>query len=129
MNTGQKLVELSGLPSGSALVHLLAITQGTGTGVDRLVFASQMAVCIEAPQITLIRKPSVKSSADVRPATQSQSHDAKKKRIDVVTQPARIDVLMRPESMFVVQRRQSERFVRTLPNTVRVRRDRTVKVI
>lgn len=126
MNTGQKLVELSGLPSGSALAHLLAMQTGAGQGT---VFASQMAVCIEAPQITLIRKPSVKSSADVRPATQSQSHDAKKKRIDVVTQPARIDVLMRPESMFVVQRRQSERFVRTLPNTVRVRRDRTVKVI
>lgn len=127
MNAGQKLVALSGLSYGTALTHLLAITQGSGPG--KTVFASQMAVCIEAPQITLIRKPSVKSSADVRPATQSQSHDAKKKRIDVVTQPARIDVLMRPESMFVVQRRQSERFVRTLPNTVRVRRDRTVKVI
>lgn len=46
MNTGQKLVALSGLSSGTALTHLLAITQGSGAG--RTVFASRMTVCIES---------------------------------------------------------------------------------
>lgn len=101
MNVGDYLVSKSPLGSGSALAHLLAVTQGSGTGPAKTVFASQMAVCIEAPQITLIRKPSVKSSADVRPATQSQSHDAKKKRIDVVTQPARMSLLTTDECLTV----------------------------
>ena len=56
MNAGQKLVELSGLSSGSALTHLLAITQGTGTGVDRVVFASRFSVSIEDSQITLVQR-------------------------------------------------------------------------
>ena len=59
MTTGQKLVELSGLASGSALAHLLAVTQGTGTGVDRLVFVNRsMVVSIEDDQLSVIQHPS-----------------------------------------------------------------------
>lgn len=44
MNTGQRLVQLSGLPSGSALAHLVAITQTGGSG--GLVFSHAGAVAI-----------------------------------------------------------------------------------
>lgn len=46
MNAGQYLVSKSPLNSGTALAHLLAITQGGGAG--RTVFASQMTVCIKS---------------------------------------------------------------------------------
>jgi hypothetical protein len=44
MNTGQRLVQLSGLPSCSALAHLVAITQTGGSG--GLVFSHAGAVAI-----------------------------------------------------------------------------------
>ena len=50
MNTGQRLVELSGLPSGSALAHFAAITQTGGTGPGSLLFVSKAAVQISYPE-------------------------------------------------------------------------------
>ena len=41
MNAGQYLVALSGLPSGNAAQHLLAIQLGTGTGPGQTIFASR----------------------------------------------------------------------------------------
>ena len=58
MTTGQKLVELSGLASGSALAHLLAVTQGTGTGVDRLVFVNRSMVCATTQEARVASIPS-----------------------------------------------------------------------
>lgn len=43
MNTGQRLVELSGLPSGSALTHFAAIVLGSG-GTGEARFAHRMGV-------------------------------------------------------------------------------------
>lgn len=40
--TGGKLVELSGLPLGTALEHLLAITTGGGTGETVLVLVDSI---------------------------------------------------------------------------------------
>ena len=74
MTTGQKLVELSGLASGSALAHLLAVTQGTGTGVDRIIFASHMAVSVEDDLLSVIQHPSELSvSATCAPAARPQA--------------------------------------------------------
>lgn len=50
MNTGERLVELSGLPSGSALAHFAAITQTGGTGPGSLLLASKAAVQISYPE-------------------------------------------------------------------------------
>lgn len=57
MNTGQRLVELSGLPSGSALAHFAAITQtgGTGPGETRLV--NLAAVCSSERRLELKSSP------------------------------------------------------------------------
>lgn len=117
MNTGQKLVELSGLPSGSALAHLLAITQGTGTGVDRLIFASQLTVCMSEPSITVDRRPaqSLVVQSDSEPAIASG-----KKRIDVQTRTHQLTVCTRPESMTVLRTTKPIHLTTSLPRlTVR----------
>ena len=91
MTIGQKLVELSGLASGSALAHLLAITQGTGTGVDRIIFASQMAVSIEDDQVSVIQRPS-ELSVSAAPAQMQTTQKDKPNRITARSSFARIDV-------------------------------------
>lgn len=50
MNTGERLVALSGLPSGSALAHFAAITQTGGTGPGSLLLVSKAAVQISYPE-------------------------------------------------------------------------------
>ena len=49
-----ELNSLSVLDAASA--HFLAITQGTGTGVDRIIFASQMTVSLEDDQVSVIQR-------------------------------------------------------------------------
>lgn len=128
MNAGEKLVALSGLPSGSAKAHLLAITQGTGPGVDRLVFASQMAVCIESPRITLIqRPPEIEVSAKRAETTTTQQ--GRPNRLAILTRPSRLDIVTHPASLFVVQRSIPSVRVSIKPNTLTTRRKRTVKTI
>ena len=128
MNAGQKLVALSGLSSGTALTHLLAITQGSGTGVDRIVFASQMTVCIEDDQLSVIQRPSELSVSATREQTETTQKD-KPNRITAMTRPARVDVVTRQAALFVMQKAHATTFVRTLPNTVASRRKRTIKSI
>ena len=50
--------ELSGLHSGTLAAHLLAITQGTGTGVDRLVFVNRSMVCATTQEARVASIPS-----------------------------------------------------------------------
>ena len=49
MNSGQRLVALSGLQSGSAASHFLAIVQGTGTGTGSTVIAYRSDVLVSTP--------------------------------------------------------------------------------
>lgn len=56
MNAGQHLVALSGLPSGSAAQHLLAIQLGTGTGPGQTIFASRFSVITGEDRFTVMRK-------------------------------------------------------------------------
>ena len=57
MNAGQYLVALSGLPSGSAADHLLAIQAGTGTGPGQTVFAAKFSVVTGEDRFDAVRKP------------------------------------------------------------------------
>lgn len=126
MNTGQKLVELSGLASGSALAHLLAVTQGTGTGVDRISFASQMAVIIEDDQVSVIQRPS-ELSVSATPAQMQTTQQDKPNRITARSSLARIDVVTRPAALYVAQKTHASTFVRTLPSTITSRRKRVIQ--
>lgn len=51
---GQRLVALSGLPSGSAAAHLLAITTSGGTGAT--ILASRFTLRVEQPQVVAVRR-------------------------------------------------------------------------
>ena len=126
MTTGQKLVELSGLASGSALAHLLAVTQGTGTGVDRIIFASQMAVSVEDDQVSVIQRPS-ELSVSATPAQMQTTQKDKPNRITARSSLARIDVVTRPAALYVAQKTHASTFVRTLPNTLTSRRKRVIQ--
>lgn len=125
----ERMKQLSGLIGAhSARDHFLAITQGPGTGVDRLVFASQMTVCIEDDQLSVIQRPSELSVSATRAQTETTQKD-KPNRITAMTRPARVDVVTRQAAMFVMQKAHTSAFVRTLPNTVASRRKRTTKSI
>lgn len=58
MNAGQYLVALSGLPTGTAAAHLMAIQAGGGAGTGQTVFARQLGVTFVEPgmPITLLMK-------------------------------------------------------------------------
>lgn len=126
MNAGQKLVALSGLSSGTALTHLLAITQGTGTGVDRIIFASQMAVSIEDDQVSVIQRPS-ELSVSATPAQMQTTQQDKPNRITARSSLSRIDVVTRPAALYIAQKTHASTFVRTLPNNLTSRRKRVIQ--
>ena len=126
----ERMKALSGLLGAhSAREHFLAITQGTGTGVDRVIFASQMTVCVEEPQMTVVRKPAVKSSSTQVQVSRGDDRASQKHRLDVRTCPSRLDVFTRPDTIFITQRNRQEQFVRSLPSTLSVRQQRTVATI
>ena len=120
MTTGQKLVGLSGLLSGSALAHLLAITQG------RTVFASRMTVCVES-------RVNSSSTARKTPAPTTPQHAAvsavvpREHRISAsadnpralysTNEPGRLDALMPTNTAFVLQKRSLDIVVTTRSKT------------
>lgn len=126
MNTGQKLVELSGLSSGSALAHLLAAIQGSGPA--KTIFATQIVVCIDAPTIVVTQRMAEHAVTTLLAATETTQQD-KPNRITAVSRPARVDVVTRQAALFVAQKAHAATFVRTLPNIITARRKRSVKSI
>ena len=100
MTTGQKLVELSGLASGSALAHLLAVTQGTGSG--QTIFASMFSVQIEEPRLTLVQRPKREAGEDYRPAVSRLSADTEK-AVSIFTREASLSVRTEPDELFIRQ--------------------------
>ena len=118
--------ELSGLHSGTLAAHLLAITQGTGTGVDRISFASQMTVSLEDDQVSVIQRPS-ELSVSATPAQMQATQKDKPNRITAKSSLSRIDVVTRPAALYVAQKTHASTFVRTLPSTITSRRKRVIQ--
>ena len=125
MNAGEYLVSKSPLNSGTALAHLLAMQ--TGSVVGKTIFAAQMTVCVEEPQVTLVRRPAVRSGSIAPQTSHVQNHQPQKKRIDVVTKQARVDIMTRPAALYIAQKAHASTFARTLPNTLTSRRKRVIK--
>lgn len=76
MNAGQILAALSGLPSGSAAQHLLAIQAGTGTGPGQTIFSSRFSVTTGEARFTVMRKAkrqAPKAEPAQRPAPQPEA--------------------------------------------------------
>lgn len=125
----ERMKTLSGLLGAhSAREHFLAITQGTGAGVDRFIFASQMTVCVEEPQVTLVQRPAERNVSTKQAETTTAQQD-KPNRITAQTRLARIDVTTRSATLYVAQKPAASVFVRTLPTTISTRRKRVVKTL
>ena len=119
----ERMKTLSGLSgSHSARAHFLAITQGTGSGVDRIIFAAQITVCLDDPQIALIDRTPPRLSV-VTPAVAQATQG--KKRIDVITRPAQIAVATAPNTLHIIQKTHRAQVVTTLPRLTVTRRPRT----
>lgn len=127
MNTGQKLVELSGLSSGSALAHLLAITQGTGTGVDKVVFASQMTVCLENDQFSVVSSQRKEPVVSAKEATFEVSR--KENRLYSFYTPSSLSVLTASNTLCIESRPSRSVAVLTRPKEVSVKRRRRVTTL
>ena len=70
MTTGEYLVSLSGLTTGTALQHLLAIQARIGTGLSGLVLVSRVFACTAEEQIRIVptsRPPRVHGAPARRP--------------------------------------------------------------
>lgn len=111
MTTGQKLVELSGLASGTALAHLLAMQ----TGSVRTVFASMFSVQIEEPRLFAVQRPKREAGDDYRPAVSRLSADTEK-AVSIFTREASLSVLTEPDELFVRQGSTNTVVVRELGN-------------
>lgn len=127
MTTGQKLVELSGLASGSALAHLLAITQGTGTGVDRIIFASQMTVSLENDQLTVVSSQHKDPVVSAKEATFEVSR--KENKLYALFAPASLSVNTARNAMYVISRPGRSVTIQTRPQEVSVKRRRRVATL
>lgn len=81
MNTGERLIALSGLPSGSALAHFAAITH-TGGGTGQTVFAHRSDVSIVQASLSVLRKAKKSVSDDAR---RDGEIDSRRKAVHVFT--------------------------------------------
>ena len=101
MNTGQRLVELSGLPSGTALAHFAAIAQTSG-GTGQTVFAHRCDVSIVEASLSVLRKAK-KSSLDDAP--RSSEIDARRKTVHVfIGEPESARIIAATDEITVVQK-------------------------
>lgn len=110
----EHMKQLSGLIGAhSARDHFLAITQGTGTGVDRLIFASSMVVSIEESKIVATHRPKREVREDYRPAINRLSAGVKKS-VSIFTREASLSVLTKPDELFIRQGKVESVVVRDL---------------
>ena len=82
MNTGERLVALSGLPSGSALEHFAAITH-TGGGTGQTVFAHRFDVSIVQTSLSVLRKAKKPVAEDAQ--QRGSEIDSRRKAVHVFT--------------------------------------------
>lgn len=97
----ERLKALSGL-SGShpARAHLLAITQGSGSG--QTIFASMFSVQIEEPRLFAVQRPKREARDDYRPAISRLSADTEK-AVAVFTREASLSVRTESDELFIRQ--------------------------
>ena len=97
----ERLKTLSGL-SGlhPARAHLLAITQGSGSG--QTLFASMFSVQIEEPRLTLVQHQKIEAREAYRPSVNRLSASAEK-YASIFTREATLNVLTETDALFIRQ--------------------------
>ena len=126
MNTGEQLVSLSNLPSGSALAHLMAIQTGTGTGDS--FFSGTVRVVTSQPEVFVHRKVA-RASVEKGPSAPRVSEPKKKAtrtNAAYVFAPQNTAYsFTQPEEVFVLVRSSRETVVQTAINSVVAQRKKT----
>ena len=127
MNTGEKLVSLSGLPTGSAMAHLLAIQ--TGTGIGDSFFSGTVRVVTSQPEIFVHRKVARASVEKEQAAPRVSAPKKKETRTNLayVFAPQNTAYsFTQPEEVFVLVRSVSKQaVVQTAINSVIAQRKKT----
>lgn len=124
MNTGERLVSLSGLPSGSATTHLLA----TQAGVGDSFFSGTVRVVTTQQETTVIRK-SRRAAVEqdcVIPHTPVSQKKARRIEAAHVSAPQRTThSFTQPEEVFVLVRNPQTAVIQSAVNFVVTQRKKT----
>lgn len=117
----ERLVLLSGMAGVSAGQHMLAVTQGGGTGT---VLAAQTTVWIEQFQTTLVRRPVrvVKGSTSALAARPEKRGAEKHSRVDVLVRFPNHVVFTQPNEAVRVSQKSVGPTVLVAPKVLIVRR-------
>lgn len=110
MTTGEYLVAHSSLPTGTAMAHLLALQIGTGAGVNRVIYCSQMTTVLTQDEIVVTRKPKLsahESAPAVTPAVVKKSTRQQATFFTFSPQQTEIVSLFDPDEITVTQRTNS----------------------
>lgn len=110
----ERMIELGGLPGAhSARAHFLAITQGTGTGVDRTLFASQFSVQIEEPTACAVQHTKREARKAYRVPISKAREDAEY-AVSVLLRDAELCVLTDQDALTILHRNTNDVVVRDL---------------
>lgn len=124
----ERMKALSGLLGAhSARAHFLAITQGTGTGVDKIIFASQMTVSLENDQLTVVSSQHKDPVVSAKEATFEVSR--KENRLYSFYTPSSLSVLTASNTLCIESRPSRSVAVLTRPKEVSVKRRRRVTTL
>jgi len=124
--TGQYLVSLSSLPSGSALAHLMAIQVGTGTG--EAVYSGTVRVVTSQPGVFVQRKAIRASVEKEQSAPRVSAPKKKSSRTNAayVFSPQHTAYsFTQTEEVFVLVRNSRETVVQSAINSVVAQRKKT----
>lgn len=117
--TGERLVSLSGLPTGSALDHLLAISIGSGAGDS--FYSGTVRVVTSHPEVFVHRKAKRAAIEHVRIAPHPSAPKKKATRTSAVyifSAQNTAYSLTHPEEVFVSAITMNETTVMTADNSV-----------
>jgi len=123
VNTGEQLVSLSSLPTGSALAHLLAIQAGAGESF----FSGTVRVVTSQPEVFVQRK-AIRAPVETPQAAPRASAPKKAARTNaayVVVPQNTAYSFTQPEEVFVLVRNSRETVVQTAINSVVAQRKKT----
>lgn len=117
MTTGEQLVSLSGMLSGTAMAHLLAITAGTGEAV----YSNFVRVVTSQPEVFVQRKAKRGSAGQEKRISPTHVPENKDRRVGVayVQSPTtRIHGFTQAEEVFVLVRNAQSIVVQSSANAV-----------
>ena len=126
MNTGERLVSLSGLQSSSAITHLLAIQAGIGTGDS--FYSGTVRVVTSRQEVTVQNKAkrAAVEQESTAPHTATQQKKARHIGAICVVAPQKIAYsFTQPDEVFVLVRNSQTAVVQSAVNSVVAQRKKT----